>query len=328
MNVRGLLAELEIEIVSEDHVNLNALCPLHDDTSQSWGMNKENGKWICRAGCGSGYPVQFIQRVLGCNHEQAKAKLLEYSDPKSEIRDLLAKKLDKHSNSSISDYHPPEIVLPSRIEFTSIPFPGPNCEHPAVNYAIKRMSFNTARYLGVCAAQSGRYENRIIIPIRMFNKTVGFIARAIDDSTEKRYLNATNILYSNLLFNYDSPIGDAGEVYLSESTFDCITLIEAHKPAMATFGARISYRQIELLLRKKVKKLIFCFHSDKAGDAGVQDKLKLLSRLFTVSRLQIPKNTDLNALGPLITSGLSVDTLIDDRLHRIQNSLQWKLEKS
>lgn len=48
-----------------------AHCPFHDDHNPSLAFNVDRGVWICRAGCGRGDLVEFIQRARGLGLRQA-----------------------------------------------------------------------------------------------------------------------------------------------------------------------------------------------------------------------------------------------------------------
>lgn len=41
-----------------------ALCPFHNDTTPSFGINLDDGRWVCRAYCGQGNLVQLVSKTL------------------------------------------------------------------------------------------------------------------------------------------------------------------------------------------------------------------------------------------------------------------------
>lgn len=326
MNVKSLLADLEIDILTEDRVNYNGLCRLHDDDDPSFSINKDNGLWICRAGCGSGNAIHLILRIIGCSWDDAKVRYEKYSDPKSEITAVLQHKEERFSAIRESIFYPPTISLPKGFK-SFIPHHYGVYENPYFKYLNARITGPSISVFKMGYCDEGRYSNRVIIPIVMKKQLVGFIARSID-SSQKRYLNATNVLYTHLLFNYDVPLSEDKTIFLCESTFDAITLYEMGIPSMATFGARISYRQAELLVMKGIRKLVFAFHNDKAGNEGVAEKLEFLSKLFSVNRLVLPENSDINELGHQDYKNFKIDTLIGDDVVRMLQSLKWKILKS
>jgi len=57
--------------VSEDR--LTGLCPFHEDTKASFGVNLSTGQWICRAngGCGAGNVIDFHARMLNVGTREA-----------------------------------------------------------------------------------------------------------------------------------------------------------------------------------------------------------------------------------------------------------------
>lgn len=58
---RDVLRHYKIIIHQEFGSEMRVLCPFHNDTNPSLDMN-ENGKWICRAGCGGGGLVTFVMK--------------------------------------------------------------------------------------------------------------------------------------------------------------------------------------------------------------------------------------------------------------------------
>jgi hypothetical protein len=99
--------------------------------------------------------------------------------------------------------------------------------------------------LGYCA--TGRYRNRIIVPVVRDKEVVYFLARRFFGYGGPRYLNPKNEEIrehpSNLLFNWDSAKSSA-TLQITEGVFDAIGLGE---DATSVFGKQIHPGQLRLL---------------------------------------------------------------------------------
>ena len=54
-----------------DGINLDSLCPFHEDTTASFSVNLNTGAWLCRAGCGEGDLVKFEMMRSGASFKEA-----------------------------------------------------------------------------------------------------------------------------------------------------------------------------------------------------------------------------------------------------------------
>jgi len=112
-------------------------------------------------------------------------------------------------------------------------------------------------------------QDMIIIPMSDPSGTffVGFVARSVEG---KDFKNTPGLPKSKILFNlhrakaYDT-------VYVVESSFDVIRLDQCGIPAVATLGANVSRKQIELLT-KYFNNVIVIPDNDDAGK-GMVDRI-------------------------------------------------------
>ncbi|WP_338817972.1 hypothetical protein MTCOM_18050 [Moorella thermoacetica] len=56
---------------------MDGCCPLHDDTRPSFSFNRWSGYWLCRAGCGAGWPLDFLEAVAGLDGDDALEEIRE-----------------------------------------------------------------------------------------------------------------------------------------------------------------------------------------------------------------------------------------------------------
>lgn len=54
---------------------VDGCCPLHDDQKPSFSFNRWSGYWLCRAGCGAGWPLDFLAEVEGLEGDAALGKI-------------------------------------------------------------------------------------------------------------------------------------------------------------------------------------------------------------------------------------------------------------
>lgn len=156
-------------------------------------------------------------------------------------------------------------------------------------------------------------HNRLILPVIMDGKVVGWQARAIDKRMPK-YLNSRNFKKSQALYNHDI-VHDIkfkakhNALILCEGPFDVIACHMAGYRAVATFGKHVSNAQIGLLLRLGIKKVIIGLDPDAIEDA--QALYKNLCTLFDTMVLKMPEDIDLGDCAPA-----QIDSLIRSRLYR------------
>jgi DNA primase len=69
-----VLSHYRIEVQKSFGNEMRCLCPFHADSNPSLDMNTD-GFWICRAGCGGGNLVQFVERMEGVDYKTAELLL-------------------------------------------------------------------------------------------------------------------------------------------------------------------------------------------------------------------------------------------------------------
>lgn len=111
---------------------------------------------------------------------------------------------------------------------------------------------------------------------------VGFVGRSIEG---KEFKNTPRLPKSKTLFNLHR-IKTANYVYVVESSFDAIRLDQVNIPAVATLGANVSNKQIELL-QKYFNSIFVIADNDEAG-GNMKDRI--IERLgSSVSVIQLEK---------------------------------------
>jgi DNA primase len=129
----------------------------------------------------------------------------------------------------------------------------------------------------------GYSENQDMISIPIYNHEglcVGFVARSVEG---KDFKNTTKLPKSKLLFNLNR-VKTASKVYVVESSFDAIRLDQVGFPAVATLGANVSSKQIDLL-QKYFSDIIIIADNDEAGGNMKEKIVERLNGNVTVINL-------------------------------------------
>jgi len=137
----------------------------------------------------------------------------------------------------------------------------------AKEYFIKRKISKES----VVKFKLGYSKNQDMISIPIHNHEglcVGFVARSVEG---KDFKNTTKLPKSKLLCNLNR-VKTASKVYVVESSFDAIRLDQIGLPAVATLGANVSSKQIDLL-KKYFSDIIIIADNDEAG-TNMKEKLK------------------------------------------------------
>jgi DNA primase len=129
----------------------------------------------------------------------------------------------------------------------------------------------------------GYSENQDMVSIPIQNSDglcVGFVGRSVEG---KDFKNTSRLPKSKLLFNLNR-VKTASKVYVVESSFDAIRLDQVGFPAVATLGANVSSKQIDLL-QKYFSDIIIIADNDEAGGNMKEKIVERLNGNVTVINL-------------------------------------------
>jgi DNA primase len=161
------------------------------------------------------------------------------------------------------------------------------------NGTVTEYLLNTVRYaedicieLGVLAKNNGKiwdpFNGRIIIPTLYRGRVVYITGRAIGNK-DPRYWNIKG--EKTHLYNEEALSNE--EVFLVESSTDCISLLQHGYPAIATFGTA-GFNNKHVNRFSKCERIYLYMHDDEAGREAEKNIVKLLIqkeiRLVTLPR--------------------------------------------
>jgi hypothetical protein len=114
--------------------------------------------------------------------------------------------------------------------------------------------------------QIGRYKGRILFEVKSDGDRA-YLAYAVDRSLERKTLNPSGRVLSQMLYNYDR-IKNGKVLFICEGVFDSARLMSFGFYATSLFGVNVSPRQLRLLADTKAEEIAVCL------DHGTESKAK------------------------------------------------------
>lgn len=230
-------------------------CPFHGNFRTPAGeVNKENGMFFCFSCQHTADLIEFVMHVTKRTYFEA----VRFIDSKNAGTDFMSDVLNKLQDKP--DFIPFDDVLIKRLNIQALESPR------AMRYFAGRQITEAS----VKKFSLGYSENQDMVTIPVTapdGMMVGFVGRSIEG---KEFKNTNKLPKSKTLFNL-SRVKTSREVYVVESSFDAIRLDQCGLPAVATLGANVSNKQIELL-RQYFNDIFVIADNDEAG-GNMTDRL-------------------------------------------------------
>lgn len=254
--------------------NLYTRCPFClDDPSSHLGLSKSSSEWGClRNDEHRGRrPHRLIKALLKCSTSEsilAGQRFFEYA-----LESVVTHKSNEIAPcpipGSFREFNDDDLTAPLQNQFREyMKSRGLDAHYLSSRFDIRW-----------CI--SGRYRDRLILPIIYRKAWYGWTGRAINDNSI-RYKTADEkdnaCSPDNFLFNWDHLTGGKN-LLIVEGPFDALTLTSAMVPflsATALFGMNLSDRQLKLLLEVSNKYENVYLSLDKAEMASTQ---QIMNRL-------------------------------------------------
>lgn len=286
--------------VKRGHVNIR--CPFcgNADPSHHMGLDLETGWWSCwrnRRQHSGKSPLRLLVRLLGCSYYRAReiAGLTDgYVDPEG-FDAVAARVMKRDGVERIEEVRRDFLHLPES-DLAPLRYMGSTRKH--YDYLVYERGFLRedipllTRWYGVCAAVSGTYHDRILLPYIFQGELVAWTARAVADA-KIRYLDLYKseclIEPKNTLYNHDCMI-DGGDILLVvEGPIDTLKLdLYGRDWGVRTVGLStnsISDDQIYLLEEGSYNFKHTLVMMDNAGSLGIVDSMKMKERLSQIRNL-------------------------------------------
>lgn len=258
----GITIEKEVD---SDYI---IFCPFHANNRTPAGeVDKNTGKFFCFSCHHVADLVEVVMHTTSRTYFEA-ARFIKSKEGMSSIIGDIEKKL-----ISIPDYIQYDQVLIKRLNVQALESPR------AMRYFSGRL-ITEASVKKFMLGYSEK-QDMVTIPVAAPDgMEVGFVGRSIEG---KDFKNTPGLPKSKVLFNLHR-IKTSNRVYVVESSFDAIRLDQVGIPAVATLGANVSTKQIELL-RKYFNSVFVIADNDEAG-GNMRDKIiKSLGSMVTTVQL-------------------------------------------
>jgi len=239
-----------------------------DDPSEHLGINLTSDHWGClRNYKHRGKSISYLIRgLLGCSKAQAKFIAEQYDKADPENLEQALEALDEKTEPTPEQLAGP-LVLPP--EFRLLTENGSGLRF--YNY-VRNRGFNrpdkVAHIYGIRYCTTGRWKDRIILPVKQRGKLVAWTGRSIAKSaTAPRYLSTGNAI-KTAIFNEDEIYLGGKILFVTEGPFDAIKIdyfgYKYGGHATCVFGTSITIDQISILkqVSKKYKKVVLLLDPD------------------------------------------------------------------
>jgi hypothetical protein len=227
-------------------------CPFcgDEDPSEHMGIALEREVWGChRNGAHRGKsPYKLVQALLGCSFSQAKLVVSQYSHADPETLDQALLSLNAAPEGP--EKAPERLQIPP--EFKAVTDTGLRIRF--YNYLQKRgfddpIAVAEAYDLKCCL--TGRWKDRLIIPIYQAGELVAWTGRALSNPhNAPRYLSTSDAIKRSI-FNEDELRAGGNCLFVTEGPLDAIKVDfyarEYDARATCVFGTSITIDQISII---------------------------------------------------------------------------------
>jgi DNA primase len=243
-------------------------CPFHNNTrTPAAEINKYSGMLFCFSCQKTADLIEVVMQISGRTYFEAirfiKGKEVEV-DILSDISSKLAEKEEwvELDSDIIIKLHSQALIGQRAIDYFS--------KRNITLDSVKKFKLGYSEI-----------QDMVTIPIHNHENTcVGFVGRSIEG---KVFKNTSRLPKSKVLFNLNRNKASS-KIYVVESSFDAIRLDQVGMPAVATLGANVSSKQIDLLQRY-FNDIIIIADNDEAGGNMIERIVEKLGSKVTVIKL-------------------------------------------
>lgn len=296
---------------------LQGLCPFHEDSKPSFGINVVKKIWRCFGCDAKGNLIELVVRLgadgrRGVSIKEAYRLVAEWCgmgetaivQPQGKQRPSAEKKPDApQDNGSSRVREAPAVSNPAANE---TPRQGADeqgtqdnqplafqlkldTEHPYL--ASRGVGTELAGVFEIGYCSKGMFRGMIAIALRNSDgRLVGYLGRwpgEPPEGQEQRYKFPIGFKKSRMLYNLDRVRGRE-ELVIVEGVWSVLRLHQLGVPAVALLGRDLSAYQEQLLVQSRVKRLALMLDGNAPGREATALLLPRLSRRFYVRVLALP----------------------------------------
>jgi DNA primase len=264
--VKRVLTGSGVTVESELDADFIIFCPFHNNHRTPAGeVQKNSGMFFCFSCQKSADLTELVMHTSGRSYFEA-ARFIKSKEKQSNLAIDIDRALVEEEK-----YKPFDELIIKRLHNNLVA-----SERPKNYFSYRKIyppSFSKFS-LGYSDKQ-----DMVTVPVHSPEGIpLGFVGRSVEG---KDFKNTPGLPKSKTLFNLHR-VKKSDRVYVVESSFDAIRLDQLGMPAVATLGANVSSKQIELL-QKYFNNIIVIADNDEAG-GNMKDRIieKLGSRVSIV----------------------------------------------
>jgi len=287
-----LLEHYDFDNIDASRTTIRACCKIHGgDNPHGFTYDTETNMWHCHTGeCGGGDAYELIKRFEGLSYPSCVMRMAEILHVDVEGLQLSV----VHSKKEKDEWL--ELVKKRKNAITLKPYAIPDLDVKQLkklrNFTPETLLHFSAMYIESFPIQKEEgkvytLHNRIIIPIH-FNKMFVGVALRRTRTEDILKWSLQGFETGQVLYNYDNCVKylnenvDCDEVILCEGCFDVWSFWQQGiYNVVATFGAHITAKQIELL-QGICTTLVLAYDNDTAGQKNTRKAIGTLRSKFGV----------------------------------------------
>jgi len=246
--VKRVLAGSGTTVESELDADFIIFCPFHNNHRTPAGeVHKTNGMFFCFSCQKSADLIELVMHTSGRTYFEA-ARFIKSKEKVSNLATEIDRALIKEEQ-----YKPFDELIIKRLHNNLI----------ASDRAKSYFQYRKLTKQSCVKFSLGYSEKQDMVTVPVHSPDgilLGFVGRSIEG---KDFKNTPGLPKSKTLFNLHR-VKKSDIVYVVESSFDVIRLDQLDIPAVATLGANVSGKQIELL-QKYFNNILVIADNDEAG---------------------------------------------------------------
>ncbi len=301
--------------------NFRAVCPFHSEKTPSFFVFPDRQSWHCFGGCARGGDMfEFVMRKEGVDFKGALAILAERAGVPLPQRQLEEGRSEadrlKQINEAAAEYFHHQLFHSaggqrtreylarrglSEATMRQFLLGYSQDSWDALRLELQKKGFRESELLAagllVQREREGAYDrfrHRLMFPIRdAAGKTIGFGARALDDSQPK-YLNSPQTLVfdkSGCLYGIDSARAAIRKGNLAVVVEGYMDVIVAHQHGftnvVASLGTALTEKHVSIV-KKLTNRLVLALDADDAGKMATLRGIQVAGRTFDQKPVAVP----------------------------------------
>jgi DNA primase len=264
--VKRVLAGSGVTVESELDADFIIFCPFHNNHRTPAGeVQKSSGMFFCFSCQKSADLIELVMHTSGRSYFEA-ARFIKSKEKQSNLAVDIDRALAEEEK-----YKPFDELIIKRLHNNLV-----SSERPKNYFSYRKIYQQSFSKFSLGYSEK---QDMVTVPVHSPEGIpLGFVGRSIEG---KDFKNTPGLPKSKTLFNLHR-VKKYDRVYVVESSFDAIRLDQLGMPAVATLGANVSSKQIELL-QKYFNNILVIADNDEAG-GNMKDRIieKLGSRVSIV----------------------------------------------